>query len=206
MKKLVRKIELVKQQIKSQIVQRMHELKQNFDDEEKVFSELCFCITTANNKATTGLLVQEKIVPRIHSLTEKQIASELRGLGSRFHNNKAKYLHEAKKHKNIKYILKNFENEFQAREWIVENVKGIGYKEASHFLRNIGYQNLAILDRHVLNLMKEFKLIQEKPKTLTKNKYLELEENLKLLAEELKMTQSELDFYLWYMKTGKILK
>ncbi|VVB70344.1 N-glycosylase/DNA lyase [uncultured archaeon] len=184
----------------------MQELKNNFNDEEKIYSELCFCITTANNKATTGLLVQEKIVPRIHSLTEKQIANELKNLGSRFHNNKAKYLYQAKKYKNIEHSLKNFENEFQAREWIVENIKGLGYKEASHFIRNIGYQNLAILDRHVLNLMKEFKLIKEKPKTLTKNKYLELEEKLKLLAKEVKMTQSELDFYLWYMKTGKILK
>jgi N-glycosylase/DNA lyase len=73
-------------------------------------------------------------------------------------------------------------------------------------LRNVGYKNLAILDRHVLNLMKEYDIIKEKPKTLNKKKYLEIEKIFKKIANTLKMSCAELDLYVWYMKTGKVLK
>jgi len=35
-------------------------------------------------------------------------------------------------------------------EWLVKNLTGLGYKEAGHFLRNIGSGKIAILDRHIL--------------------------------------------------------
>ncbi|MHA2326793.1 MAG: 8-oxoguanine DNA glycosylase, partial [Promethearchaeota archaeon] len=91
------------------------------------------------------------------------------------------------------------------RDWIVKNIKGIGYKEGSHFLRNIGYNNLAIIDFHIIDLLVKSHLI-EKPKTLTKKKYLEIEELLKLIGKKLKLNLAELDLYLWYTETGKVLK
>jgi len=90
-------------------------------------------------------------------------------------------------------------------EWLVKNISGIGYKEASHFLRNIGFTNLAIVDFHILNLLARHGLI-EKPKTLTRKKYLEIEEVLRAIAEKLDLNLAELDLYLWYMETGKVLK
>ena len=96
-------------------------------------------------------------------------------------------------------------DDFSAREWLVKNVKGIGYKEASHFLRNVGYKNLAILDRHILNLMDEEGLI-EKPKSLTRKNYLEIEKKFIALSKRLKMSAAELDLHMWHMKTGEVLK
>jgi len=90
-------------------------------------------------------------------------------------------------------------------EFIVENVKGIGYKEGSHFLRNIGYENLAIVDFHIIDLLVKSYMI-EKPKTLTKRKYLEIEELLLEVGEQLKLNLAELDLFLWYIETGKVLK
>jgi N-glycosylase/DNA lyase len=104
----------------------------------------------------------------------------------------------------LKEITK-FHDKKAIREWIVNNVKGLGYKEASHFLRNIGFDDYAIIDFHIVDVLVNHKLI-EKPKTITKRKYLEIEEILKNIAKETNLTLAELDLYLWYMETGKILK
>ena len=89
---------------------------------------------------------------------------------------------------------------------IVENIKGIGFKEASHFLRNTGHNNVAILDKHVQNIMLENNLICELPKTMNPKNYVALESLLGSLAKKLGLNQSELDLYLWFLKTGKVLK
>ena len=88
---------------------------------------------------------------------------------------------------------------------MVNNVKGLGYKESSHFLRNIGFDDYAIIDFHIVDVLVNYNLIN-KPKTITKKKYLEIENVLKRLAKETNLTLAELDLYLWYMETGKILK
>lgn len=84
-------------------------------------------------------------------------------------------------------------------------MKGIGYKEGSHFLRNVGYLDLAILDRHILRCMDRNCWI-DLPKTLTRKRYLDIEEKFKEISEEAGLRPGELDLYLWYMETGKILK
>jgi len=59
------------------------------------------------------------------------------------------------------------------REWLIRSIRGIGYKEASHFLRNIGLgENLAILDRHILKNLKFFGVIEEIPASLPKKNIL----------------------------------
>lgn len=78
-------------------------------------------------------------------------------------------------------------------------------KEASHFLRNIGYSNYAIIDFHIIDLLEREGIIK-RPKTLTPAKYIEIENKLKEIGKKTELTQAELDLYLWYMETGKILK
>ena len=84
----------------------------------------------------------------------------------RFYNRRAEFIALARKHLNIKDKVKNFESEFEAREWLCQNIKGLGLKESSHFLRNVGCENVAILDKHVLNLLAEHGAIV-RPKTLS---------------------------------------
>ena len=105
----------------------------------------------------------------------------------------------------LKNVIENFKDENELREWLVKNVKGVGYKEASHFLRNIGLVNLAIVDYHIINILAKHELI-EKPKTITRNRYFEIENLLRKIAEKLGLTLAELDLYLWYLETGKVLK
>ncbi|MBN2880989.1 N-glycosylase/DNA lyase [Candidatus Woesearchaeota archaeon] len=171
------------------------------------FSELCFCILTANSKAVTGIKIQQELGANgFLNKSEKEICKVIQDNKHRFHNNKSSYIVQAREFKNIKNLVKKSKDTLSIRNWIAENIKGIGYKEASHFLRNIGKKDIAILDRHILNLFKEYGLINEKPKTLTKKIYLEIEKIFLDLAEKLKMNGAELDLYMWYLKTNKILK
>ena len=89
--------------------------------------------------------------------------------------------------------------------WLAKNIKGLGMKEASHFLRNIGYKNVAIIDFHILDLLARYGLI-EKPKTMTPKKYIEIENELKKISEKTGINLGELDLYLWYKETGKDLE
>lgn len=171
------------------------------------FSELCFCILTSYSSAELGLKIQKELgYENFLRLPLETLCEKLRKGGHRFWEKRATFIVCARNFRNIKEIVTGFPDERKAREWLVRNVKGLGYKEASHFLRNVGYRNVAILDRHVIRVMFEYGLINEIPKTVTRKKYLELEQKLEKLAEELNLSLGELDLYIWFMKTGKVLK
>lgn len=172
---------------------------------EELFKELCFCILTANFNAERSILIQNKIGDGFITLPEEELAKKLAELGHRFPNARAKYIVEAREHINcLKNILTNC-NEIEVREWLVKNVKGLGYKEASHFLRNIGFGNVAIIDFHIVDLLNNSGLFECK-RPSCKAKYFEIEEVLRKLANKLNFTLGELDLYLWYIETGKVLK
>ena len=171
----------------------------------EIFKELCFCILTANFNAERSIKIQKKLGDGFLNMTEKQLAKKLKNLGHRFPNARAGYIVEARKQKNLIKKILNQKNEQETREWLVKNIKGLGYKEASHFLRNTGFENIAIIDFHIIDLLTKFGLTK-KPKTLGKKKYLETEKTLKKLSEKLNTSLARLDLYLWYIETGKILK
>ncbi len=174
---------------------------------EDWFAELCFCILTANSSARLGMRIQEAIGPEgFLRFPEEELAKRLSQLGHRFSERRAHFIVQAREFNQIKEIVVGIGDERLAREWLVENVMGLGYKEASHFLRNVGYDNLAILDRHILRIMYEHRLVEEIPKGLTRRKYLELEAKLQDLGAQLGMPLSMLDLYLWCMKTAAVLK
>lgn len=188
-------------EIKSVISNKIKE----FENNKNIFNELCFCILTANSTAERCISVQEKIGDGFLNLPEKELIDNLKKYSCRFYNKRAKYILEARKHKISLDEKLNTLNEQQLREWLVENIKGIGFKESSHFLRNIGYKNLAIIDFHIIDIMIKNSLIKQ-PKNLNKKNYLEIEKKLKILADNLNLSLAELDLYLWYLETGKILK
>lgn len=208
MKRLLQSIKNLKNgKIKNLVDTRLREFKEiGNGSSDEIFEELCFCILTANFNAERSMKIQRQIGDRFLSFSESDLAKKLRELGHRFPNTRAKYVVDARKHKNsLKDIVKTFDDDNELREWIVKNVKGIGYKEASHFLRNIGCTSFAIIDFHIIDVLTKHNII-ERPKVLTKRKYLEIEDLLREIAGESNVNLAELDLYLWYMETGKILK
>lgn len=109
---------------------------------------------------------------------------------------------------NLRTKLQSFDCHFERRDWLVKEkgIKGLGYKEASHYLRNIGFSGYAILDKHVLRCLHELKIIDEPKPPNTRSRYLRVEEKLKQLASRAGIDFDELDLVLWSMKTGEILK
>src|SRR2546428_8428318 len=212
--KAVQELQTLYNEKRDAIQQRLREFKEILDrDDNDVFAELCFCLLTPQSSAKTCWAAVSRLKER--SLLLKGAANEIQPQLNdvRFGDSKAKYIVEARGlfTKDGKLYLKShlssFTNLFQLREWLVENVKGLGYKEASHFLRNVGLgEEFAILDRHILRNLKDLQVIPEIPTTLTKKRYLEIEEKVRRFAKDIQIPLGHLDLLLWSKETGHIFK
>ncbi|MCL2389126.1 MAG: N-glycosylase/DNA lyase [Elusimicrobia bacterium] len=181
--------------------------------DEEIFAELSFCLFTPQSKAVSCWKAVNLVTDKGLLLNGK--AAEIAGIINfvRFRNNKAKYLVEARKlftengKIKIKNKLKSFKNPQETREWIVKNIKGIGYKEAGHFLRNTGLGlELAILDRHILKNLIVLGVIKEMPKSLTKAIYLDIEAKMQNFCNKVKVPMAHMDLLLWARQAGGIFK
>ncbi len=207
LKKLMRKSE-----VKKLVQSRIEEFtKMRKKDSLSWFKELVFCILTANSRAELALKCVEELEKRNlilnGSLSEVEIV--LRRCGHRFARTRARYIIEARSWSiKLKEALNNISSIQGKRKWLIKNIKGIGMKEASHFLRNTGHLNVAIIDRHILGILMAYNLVDPniKGKTLTPRKYIEIENLIKRIAEKLDIEPGVLDLYMWYMNTGKVLK
>ncbi len=206
MEGLLKSIENLKNgKVRELVDNRMREFRETGKSAgNEIFKELCFCLLTANYSAEGGIRIQREIGDGFCSLGGKELAGRLKRLGHRYPSARAGYITEARKHMDSLPGLKSRSGK-EAREWLVRNIRGLGYKEASHFLRNVGFQDLAIIDFHIVDSLVREGLI-ERPKALTKGKYLEIEKVLEKIAEKSGLTLGELDLYLWYLETGKVLK
>jgi N-glycosylase/DNA lyase len=202
-----RACDLMNGEMRKVVDARMREFRElGKSGEKEIFKELCFCILTANYSAEGGMRIQKAIGDGFVTLPEAELALRLRELGHRYPNARAKYIAEARKHiGSLKKAIESAQDGSRLREWLDANVKGLGYKEASHFLRNVGFTDVAILDFHIIDLMERCNAVK-RPKTLTKKRYVEIERVLKGFAGKRGMNLAELDLYLWYMETGKVLK
>ncbi|MCS7179951.1 MAG: N-glycosylase/DNA lyase [bacterium] len=186
------KLNILYKDLKKEIERRIEEFEYFNKKDTEIFAELCFCILTPQSKAKTCWIAIKSLMDKNLLLygSEEEIKKELKNV--RFKNKKTKYIIEARKKffKNgrliIKSMIKKFKNNKDLREFLVKNIKGLGWKEASHFLRNVGLgEDIAIIDRHILKNLKEFKIIKKIPKTITKGIYLKIEKNLSLYQKEL---------------------
>lgn len=177
-------------------------------DDRAIFTELVFCLFTPQSKATSCWAAVERVCDAnlLIEGSAAEIARELKGV--RFHNTKAARVVEARKHLNgLRARIADFGSPVEVREWLVENVNGMGYKEASHFLRNIGMgRDIAILDRHILKNLVRLGVIAEVPRHLSTNRYLEIEARMRIFSEKEKIPMGHLDMLLWYRETGEIFK
>ncbi|MDP6155607.1 MAG: N-glycosylase/DNA lyase [Candidatus Thermoplasmatota archaeon] len=181
--------------------------------EENVFHELVFCLLTPQSSArvcweTLCSLIKKNI---LNDAVPEEIAHEINRV--RFKNNKSRYIVGARDfftkagNLSIKAPLKELVGETNKREWLVNNIKGIGYKEASHFLRNIGMgREIAILDRHILRNLVLLGVIEEIPKTLSRERYLAIEQKMADFATDIKIPLDHLDLVLWYKEKNEIFK
>jgi N-glycosylase/DNA lyase len=181
--------------------------------DEDIFEELAFCILTPQSKAKVCWNSIERLREKnlIFKGSPEEIRERIRDV--RFKNKKADYLVGARSFfsKNgricIKSVLKQFKDIHDCREWLVRNITGLGYKEASHFLRNIGFgDKIAILDRHIMRNLKELNIIKAIPKSLSRSRYLDIEKKMSAFSRKINIPLSHLDLILWCKETGEIFK
>ncbi len=179
--------------------------------ESEILKEFIFCTLTPQSKAKICWEAVERIFThvKVQNPDIDSIRNYLKGV--RFPNNKAKFLVENFRILQDKKIsLKNFvlskEDSKVKREWLIKTFKGYGIKEASHFLRNTGHLDVAILDRHILKNMLFYGIIENIPKSLTKQKYLELEEKFFEFSKLIDIPFAHLDLVLWAKETGEVFK
>jgi len=182
----------------------------NLADSAKWFEELTYCLLTAYSSASMGQRCVDALCTG-DTLTKgslEEVSVCLRAQGHRFADRRAEYIVAARtRAPRLKEIIKRQPSSKAAREWLVGNIKGLGMKEASHYLRNVGYLDLAIIDRHILAHMREHGLADtDARKGITRRKYLENEGTLEKVAAKLGMPPGKMDLYLWYKKTGAVLK
>ncbi|MFA5930223.1 MAG: N-glycosylase/DNA lyase [Candidatus Micrarchaeia archaeon] len=178
-----------------------------------LFEELCFCLLTPQSKARScDAAIRELKEKNLLFDGEADAIAKVLSTKTRFHNNKAKYLVEARG----KFEANDFAlltratfsgTEKHAREYFLREVKGLGLKEASHFLRNVGRgSTLAILDRHILKNLVKCGAIARVPASLTEKRYLEIELDMEKFCKQTGIPLSHLDLLFWSEETGEIFK
>ncbi|HOI76616.1 MAG TPA: N-glycosylase/DNA lyase [Methanofastidiosum sp.] len=201
--------------IKDEIEARLNEFSEIWQNEtdENLFSELAFCLLTPQSKAKMcwGSVCTLKGKDALINGSEEEVLECLYGV--RFKYKKAKYIVEVRElfkvngKITLRKEIEKYQSPFEIREWLVENVKGMGHKEASHFLRNIGKgEDLAILDRHILKNLVLIGVIEKIPDSIPPKKYLEIENIVREFSKEIEIPLDHLDIVLWYKETKEIFK
>ncbi len=177
---------------------------------QEYFYELLYCLMTPQTSAENADKAVEDL-KRV-SFQSQQIDPEpfLRNKNNyiRFHKAKSKHLLKVKEEfPGILKTLLNGSTPVELREWLVHHVKGLGYKEATHFLRNIGKNGgLTILDRHILRNLKRYGAIRSVPKSLSRKQYCSIEKRFVKFSHTIGIPVDELDLLFWSMETGEIRK
>lgn len=181
--------------------------------DEKLWEEMVYCFFTGGCSARMGLNSVEAVRPILLTGTHEELMNKLVGK-HRYPRARSGYIVASRdflqEHcgMRLREKLNSFDDHFERRDWLVKEkrIKGLGYKEASHYLRNIGLKGYAILDKHILRSLAELKIISDPKPPNTRLKYLTVEKELQKLAVRLKIDFDELDLVLWSLKTGEILK
>ena len=209
-------IEKIYKEKQKEIEKRLKEFKEIWErgSNEDIHAELSFCILTPQSKAVNAWKAITTLRENglLFNGSAEDIVEYLNIV--RFKNNKAKYLvalREQMQNEKGEIITKDFFNSItdvkEKREWIVKNIKGMAFKEASHFLRNVGFgKEISILDRHILRNLVRLEVIDEIPKTITPKLYLEIEKKMKEYCDFVNISMDSLDLLLWYLEAGEIFK
>lgn len=202
---------------RKEIRERLGEFKKVWREgsDARLWEELVFCIFTAGASARMGLKSIEAVRPLLWNGEMAEMTQALKQAGAhRFPVSRPGYIVIARTYLRehcglrLREQLESFSDPIERRDWLAreKRIKGLGYKEASHFLRNIGLMGHAILDKHVLRCLADLEVVESPRPPSTRARYLQIEERLKGVARDVGIDFDELDLVLWSMKTGEVLK
>lgn len=181
--------------------------------DERLWEEMVYCIFTAGASARMGLRSVEAVRHLLFEGSLSDLTEALQGV-HRYPQSRPGYIVVTRRYlqedcgMRLRERLLSFQDALARRDWLAKEkrIKGLGYKESSHFLRNVGLTGYAILDKHILRCLAELGVIESAQPPATRSRYLETEERLRRFAHDTRIDFEELDLVLWSMKTGEILK
>ena len=189
-------------------------------DEERIFQELVFVILTSQTEAEkawkAALELEEKDI--LLEGARKEIQDVLEKEQVQYSESKANYIVENRNsltqptlenpEKGLKLKRQIWDREPEkSRKWLVKNIKGLSWKGASHFLRNVGRgEDFAIISGHIVRKLHQLGLIEEPELPEDREEYIEYERKLRGFSEDIDISLEELDLVLWSMETGEIFK
>jgi N-glycosylase/DNA lyase len=183
--------------------------------DERLWEEMVYCIFTAGASAKMGLRSVEAVRPLLAKGHQQAMTRALVTAGAhRFPNARPVYVVTTREYlegsfsMRLRERLKSFSDPFERRDWLATEprIKGLGYKESSHYLRNIGFKGYSILDKHIVRCLAELGVIDSPKPPTNRNRYLETESQMRQFSGEIGIDFDELDLVLWSIKTGEILK
>ncbi|MBS1128575.1 MAG: DNA-(apurinic or apyrimidinic site) lyase [Nitrospirae bacterium] len=195
---------------KRAIEKRLSEFRAVYDrGDEAIFEELCFCILTAGSSARMGMLTIAALRDILLTGSEKELQQRAGKHRVRFWRLRPSYIHCTREHLKetcdlrLRDLLGSFDDPIARRDFLAKNkaIKGLGYKESSH-----GFRGYAILDKHIVNSLREMGVIGKRLKPTSRKGYLAIEKKLARFAEDIGIDMDHLDLLLWSRKTGEILK
>ena len=211
----VEKVRAAHESRRAEIGARLAEFREVWErgSDARLWEELVYCIFTAGASARMGLSSVEAVRPLLADGGHDELSAALRGK-HRYPVARSGYIMVTRDYlradcgMRLRDKLESFTDPVARRDWLAKekNVKGLGYKEASHFLRNVGLRGYAILDKHILRSLAELGVITDSRPPATRARYLETEGALRRFADDIEIDFDELDLVLWSMKTGEVLK
>lgn len=213
----IEKIQATHRERGRQIRARLAEFREVWQTgtDERLWEELVYCIFTAGASARMGLRAVEAVRPLLRAGSHAEMTRVLvEQRAHRYPSARPGYIVVTRDYLSedcgmrLRERLESFSDPLARRDWLAreKRVKGLGYKESSHYLRNIGLSGYGILDKHILRSLAELGVIESAQPPPTRARYLETEERLRRFARDIRIDFDELDLVLWSMKTGEILK
>ncbi len=200
---------------KRHIIKRLGEFRAVYEKGDRaIFEELCYCILTAGSSAKMGMRTVAALKDILHTGSEEELQQRAQAHRVRFWRLRPSYIVRTREYlkdafgMKLRLLLESFDGRDARRDFFAKNtsIKGLGYKETSHFLRNIGFPGYAILDKHILNSLHEMGVITKRMRPTGRDGYLAIEKKLAQFAGEIGIDMDHLDLLLWSRKTGEILK
>ena len=200
-----------------EIRSRLREFRKVWQEgsDARLWEEMVYCIFTAGASAKMGLRAVEAVRPLLTSGRRTAMTRALIAAGAhRFPNARPGYVVITRAYLQQSFSMRlrdrllSFSDPFERRDWLAKDprIKGLGYKEASHFLRNVGFKGYSILDKHIVRCLFELGVIDSAKPPPGRSRYLGIEARMREFADDVGIDFDELDLLLWSIKTGEILK
>ena len=176
-------------------------------DDLQIFHELSFCILSSGVGPQVAGQCMRAIGEKLADGEEDELLSRIETI-HKYAENASRYIVFTREYLKkehgflLKSLVSSFEDRVERRDFFAKNpgIKGLGYMQASHFLRNLGFSGYAILDRNNLASLSELGIIGETKYPLSKKRYLEAEGLMTEAAHELGISLDEFDLLLWSRK------